>query len=55
MSDIHWTTNCILFGAKLIEMIKQGKDEDALTEIRNLTSAFDDITASYLLMRLKEL
>jgi len=55
MADISWTMNCILFGAEIMDLIKANKDEEAITKIRSLTSEFDDATAEYLLMRLKEI
>jgi len=55
MSDITWTINCILFGAKVINLIKAGKNKEALDEIKNLSSEFDNATANYLVMRLSEL
>ena len=53
MSDLTWTMNCILFGAKIIDLVRAGKDQEALQEIKELTQ-FDDTTAAYLLVRLKE-
>jgi len=47
--------NCVLFGAKIISLVRAGKDQEALEEIKNLTSQFDEIQANYLLVRLKEL
>ena len=55
MSELTWTMNCILFGAKIFNLVRAGKDQEALKEIKNLTSEFDDPNANYLLMRLKEL
>ena len=55
MSDLTWTMNCVLFGAKIISLVRAGKDQEALVEIKNLTSQFNDNEAHYLLMRLKEL
>jgi len=55
MSELTWTMNCILFGAKIINLVRAGKDQEALKEIKNLTSEFDDNTSNYLLMRLGEL
>lgn len=54
MSDLSWTMNCILFAKKVIKLIEQGKDEEAISEIKNLSSEFDDVSANYLLERLKE-
>ena len=54
MTGITWTMNCILFGAKIIKLVQEGKEKEALDEIKNLSSEFDDQTAQYLLMRLKE-
>ncbi len=55
MSDIDWTMNCILFGARIISLVRQGKTQEAISEIKNLSSEFDDYTADYLLTRLIEL
>ena len=55
MPDLTWTMNCVLFGAKIINLARAGKDQEAIEEIKNLTSEFDDNNANYLLMRLKEL
>ena len=55
MSDLTWTMNCVLFGVKIISLVRAGKDQEALVKIKNLTSQFDDSQANYLLMRLKEL
>ena len=55
MGDIAWTMNCILFGAEIIELVKQGKKEEALAKIKGLTSEIDDTTADYIFMRLSEL
>lgn len=52
---MDWTMNCILFGAKIISLIKVGKKQEAISEIKNLTSEFDDESAEYLVMRLEEL
>jgi len=64
MSNINWTMNCILFGAEVADLVRAGKDTEALAKIKNLMSEFDDTTAvpnnpiglpaEYLLMRLKE-
>lgn len=56
MSDIQWTMNCVLFGAKVIKLIEEGKFEEAKKKIKNLSSEFeDDIFANYLIKRLREL
>lgn len=52
---ITWTMNCILFGARIVTLVQEGKDAQTLDEILNLTSDFDSLTANYLLMRLTEL
>jgi len=44
--------NCILFGAEIIQIVKDNKPEEVITKIKNLSSEFDDTTAKYLLMRL---
>ena len=55
MSDISWTMNCILFGAEIIKLVKDGKDEQALDRIMGLSSTLDEETARYLLIRLKDI
>ena len=53
----HWTMNCALFGAELFKKLSRGqiKREDAIAEIKNLSSDMSDETATYLLMRLNDL
>lgn len=41
--------------AKLIKLIKEGKIQEAITETKNLSSEFDDASATYLVERLTEL
>jgi hypothetical protein len=53
--NITWTMNCILFGAKVIKLIKEGDRQKAIEEIKNLSSEFDDSSANYLVVRLQEL
>ena len=55
MSDLSWTMNCILFGAEIIKLVKDGKDEQALDRIMGLSSTLDEETARYLLIRLKDI
>lgn len=55
MADIQWTMNCVLFGAKVISLVRDGKLEEAKKEIKNLSSECDDAFADYLIMRLKVL
>ena len=55
MSNLTWTMNCILFGAKIIKLINEGKKQEALSEIKNLSSEFDDTSAEYLVNRLSEI
>ena len=52
MNNLSWTMNCILFGAEIIQIVKDNKPEEVITKIKNLSSEFDDTTAKYLLMRL---
>ena len=52
MSGLAWTMNCVLFGAKIIKLVKEGKKEEAIAEIKNLSSEFDDTSAAYLAERL---
>lgn len=54
MSNLGWTTNCILFGAKIALMVK-GEREEVVARIKNLSSEFDDTSAEYLARRLEEL
>ena len=51
----QWTMNCVLFGAGLCRKLSQGqlKKEEAIAEIKNLTSALTDEEAAYLLRRLQ--
>ena len=44
MSDLTWTMNCILFGARIIKLVGEGKDEKVKDELKNLTSEIDDKT-----------
>ena len=55
MSDLTWTMNCVLFGAEIISLVRAGKDQEALVEIKKLSSQFNDNEANYLLVRLKQL
>ena len=55
MSNLTWTMNCILFGIKVAKLIKEGKEKEALAEIKNLSSEFDDVSANYLIERLAQL
>lgn len=54
MIDLTWTMNCVLFGAKIIKLIQEGRKQEALAEIKNLSSEFDDVSANYLIMRLTQ-
>lgn len=54
MNDLTWTINCVLFGAKVIKLIRDGKNKEAIEEIKNLSSEFDNTWADYLVRRLKE-
>jgi len=47
--------NYILFGAKVIKLIKEGNRQKAIEEIKNLSSEFDDSSANYLIVRLQAL
>ena len=53
--DITWTMNCILFGARIIDIVKRGDIDTAKKEIKNLTSAFDDNYTDYIITRLKDI
>ena len=55
MTDNQWTMNCILFGAKIMDLVRKGEDKKVLGEIKSLSSTIDDSTANYILVRLKEL
>uniref|UniRef100_A0A6H2A1W2 Uncharacterized protein n=1 Tax=viral metagenome TaxID=1070528 RepID=A0A6H2A1W2_9ZZZZ len=55
MDTLTWTMNCVLFGAKVIKLIKDGKQQEAVAEIKNLSSEFDDTSATYLAKRLAEI
>lgn len=30
MSELNWTMKCVLFGAKIVNLIRAGKDQEAL-------------------------
>ena len=55
MSGFNWTIKCILFGAKIINLVREGKDQEALQEIKKLSPNLGIDNANYLLTRLKEL
>lgn len=52
MSDLNWTMNCILFGARITQ--KLSNRAEVIKELKNLTSEIDDETAEYLYKRLVE-
>lgn len=54
MVTITWTMNCILFGARIISLVREGKLEEVEKEIKNLSSEFNALTTSYLIKRLLE-
>ena len=53
----QWTMNCVLFGAGLFKKLSQGqiKKEDAIAEIKNLSSDLTDAEVTYLLGRIQAL
>ena len=51
----QWAMNCILFGANIMNQVREGKNQEVLEKIRGLSSEIDEGTANYLLFRLKEL
>jgi len=55
--DAQWAINCVIFGAELFKKLSRGqiKKEDALAEIKNLSSVLSDESAAYLLRRLNDL
>ena len=55
MNSLTWTMNCVLFGAKIIKLIREDKEIEAVAEVKNLSSEFDDTSARYLVERLKNL
>ena len=54
MTTLAWTMNCVLFGAKVAGLLKQGRRQEATKEIKNLSSEFNDTSANYLVKRLEE-
>ncbi len=57
MSTNPWMMACVLSGAELFKKLSQGQisKEDAIAEIKNLSSEMTDESAAYLLQRLNEL
>jgi len=57
MDQNQWTMNCVLFGASLFKKLSQGqlKKEEAIAEIKNLSSSLTDETAAYTLKRIQDL
>lgn len=55
--DNEWTINCVLFGAVLFKLLSQGQvtQEDAIAQIKDLSSSLRDGEVSYLLTRLQDL
>lgn len=55
--SVQWTMNCVLFGAGLFKKLSQGqlKKEDAIAEVKNLSSELTDEFADYLLKRIQDL
>jgi len=49
--------NCVLFGARIFKQLSQGQlsKEEAIGEIRNLTSELSDTEMDYLLRRVQDL
>jgi len=47
--------NCILCGGKVARLVKEGRVEEAIIQIENLNSEFDDLSALYLVQRLAKL
>lgn len=57
MAGNQWTMNCVIFGAALFKKFSQGQitKEDAIAEIKNLTSSLGIDERAYLLKRIQDL
>ena len=53
-TDLQWTMNCLLAGAKLRRLVMKADTEGARELLRNLTSELDEPTIEYILKRVKE-
>lgn len=47
--------NCLLLGAELNNLLRQGKDAEVVGKLRDLTSEFTDMDVAYMLGRLREI
>lgn len=55
MAGKAWAMNCLLLGAELNNLLRQGKDTEVVGKLRNLTSEFTDVDVAYMLHRLREI
>ena len=55
MENRTWIMNCVLCGARVAQLLREGKEDKARQVLSELTSEFEPQDVSYLLFRLKGL